>query len=84
MNSEQTDIFSKYLLVGGIDALPRMFTGTGSRTHGKPNYDGASKSEIRGIEANDVIADPLQSRFYNPDEPDHWDVDFTGVAAGYM
>lgn len=85
MNPEQREIFTKYLLVGGIDALPRMFTGSGVRQHGKAVHGDATKDEIRSMSANDVIQkDPLQSRFYNPHEPANWHVDFTGVAAGFM
>lgn len=45
----------------------------------------ADSSEMRKAEANDVInlggGDP---RFYDPMQPEHWDVDFSGVVSGFL
>jgi hypothetical protein len=86
MNSEQEKLFSRYLVLGGVDATQRQFQGTNMMT--KTELKELTKSEIRAISANDVIQrggdGKYDARFYNPDFPEHWDVDFSGVVAGYM
>ena len=86
MDSNQNDLFSQYLMLGGVDATARQFSGTSKL--GKGHTDGLTKAEIRDMEANDVIQRGLNPehapRFFNAHYPEHWDVDFTGVAAGYL
>ncbi len=45
-----------------------------------------TKAEMRTIGANDIISASasVSSRFYNPAFPEHWDVDFSGVVAGFL
>jgi hypothetical protein len=86
MNNEQDKLFSRYLLLGGVDATQRQFQGTAKMSKGEVNE--FSKSEMRDIAANDVIQrggdGKYDARFFNPSFPEHWDVDFTGVVAGYL
>lgn len=86
MSSERETLFSRYLVLGGIDATVRQFQGT--RNIGDDVLADSTKSAVREMTADDMIqrgADGNRSiRFYNPNYPDHWDVDFTGVAAGFV
>ncbi|KAH6856240.1 Argonaute complex, subunit Arb1, partial [Chaetomium sp. MPI-CAGE-AT-0009] len=86
MSPEREVLFSRYLVLGGIDATVRQFQGT--RNIGDDVLADSTKSAVREMTADDVIqrgADGNRSiRFYNPNYPDHWDVDFTGVAAGFV
>lgn len=86
MSQERETLFSRYLVLGGIDATVRQFQGT--RNIGDDVLADSTKSAVREMTADDVIqrgADGNRSiRFYNPNYPDHWNVDFTGVAAGFV
>ncbi|KAL2153536.1 hypothetical protein VTH82DRAFT_4691 [Thermothelomyces myriococcoides] len=86
LSSDREYLFSRYLLLGGIDASVRQFQST--RTIGDDILDDATKNSIREMTADDVIqrggGGSRNSRFYNPNYPEHWDVDFTGVAAGFV
>lgn len=80
MDSVRDNFFSKYLSLGGVDATVRQFQST--RRLGPDDLEDRSKSDIREITADDVIrrgGKNQDRRWYNPDFPDHWDVDFTGV-----
>ncbi len=51
------------------------------------NVEECTNAELRDIAANDVIhrgASGSNPRFYNPNEPEHWAVDFAGVVSGFM
>ncbi|KAK4234858.1 Argonaute complex, subunit Arb1 [Achaetomium macrosporum] len=86
MTSERNTLFSRYLMLGGIDATVRQFGGAQALTD--EVLEDANKATLREMTANDVIqrgADGRYNpRFYNPNDPVHWDVDFTGVAAGFV
>ncbi|KAL2169083.1 hypothetical protein VTG60DRAFT_6505 [Thermothelomyces hinnuleus] len=86
LNSDREYLFSRYLLLGGIDASVRQFQST--RTIGDDILEDATKNSIREMTADDVIQrggdGNRNPRFYNPNYPEHWDVDFTGVAAGFV
>lgn len=86
MGPEREYLFSRYLTLGGIDATIRQFQGT--RDLGKDVLEGTSKAVVREMTADDVIQRGGEGnrnpRFYNPNYPEHWDVDFTGVAAGFL
>ncbi|KAK3900526.1 Argonaute complex, subunit Arb1 [Staphylotrichum tortipilum] len=79
-------VFSRYLFLGGIDSTTRQFQGT--RNIGDDILDDATKGAVREMTADDVIqrgGDGNRNvRFYNPNYPEHWDVDFTGVTAGFL
>lgn len=77
--------FSKYLCLGGIDTTQRQFTGTAQLVKDFKE-DEYTKEEIREITANACInrdGDP-KGRFFSPSAPEHWDVDFAGVVAGFL
>lgn len=78
-------LFSRYLFLGGIDTSARQFQGTASFT--SRDLDGLDQDDIHDIGANDFVERKPgmhASRYYNPNEPEHWDIDFTGVAAGFL
>ncbi|GKT45257.1 argonaute-binding protein 1 [Colletotrichum spaethianum] len=76
--SEQT--FNKYLFLGGIDSTPRMFGGNVDA-----DFQDMSPEEKRNATAIDTVhMSGGGSRFYNDNNPDGWDVDFAGVAAGFL
>jgi hypothetical protein len=80
MDSARNNLFDKYLALGGVDTTPRMFQGIKSL-----DMAGATNSDIREMTAGDVIYRGVtNSRYYNASEPEHWDVDFSGVVAGYL
>ncbi|KAL0472161.1 Argonaute siRNA chaperone complex subunit Arb1 domain-containing protein [Neurospora intermedia] len=84
-DSTKENLFSRYLFLGGIDTTTRQFQGTASLT--SRDLDGLDKDDIRDIAANDYVERKPgmhPSRYYNPNQPEHWDVDFTGVAAGFF
>ncbi|KAK4251330.1 Argonaute complex, subunit Arb1 [Corynascus novoguineensis] len=86
LSSERELLFSRYLLLGGIDASVRQFQST--RNIGDDILQDATKSSVREMIADDVIQrggdGNRNPRFYNPNYSEHWDVDFTGVAAGFV
>jgi hypothetical protein len=86
LGPERDMLFSRYLLLGGIDTTVRQFQGTQNIT--EELLEDASKGAVREMTADDVIQrggdGNYNPRFYNPNYPDHWDVDFTGVAAGFV
>ncbi len=83
---ERDVVFSRYLFLGGIDSTTRQFQG--SRNIGDDVLDDATKGAVREMTADDVIqrgGDGNRNvRFYNPNYPEHWDVDFSGVTAGFL
>jgi len=84
MGSDRDNLFSKYLALGGVDTTVRQFQST--RKLGPEDLEDKTKSDIRQITADDVIrrgGENQDRRWYDPDHPDHWDVDFTGVAKGF-
>lgn len=80
MDNARANLFDKYLALGGIDTSPRMFQGTKSL-----DMNDASNNDIRDMTAGDVIhRGSSNSRYYNTSDDEHWDVDFSGVVAGYL
>ncbi|KAK1961402.1 argonaute siRNA chaperone complex subunit Arb1 [Colletotrichum sublineola] len=73
-------VFSKYLFLGGIDSTPRMFGG-----HVDADLQDMTPEEKRAAKAVDTVhMSGGGSRFYNDSDPVGWDVDFAGVAAGFL
>lgn len=85
MTSERSGLFGKYLALGGIDTTQRQFTGAAKLVKDW-REEGFTKDEIRGFTANDFLGhgDDPKGKFYNPAYPEHWEVDFAGVVAGYL
>lgn len=85
MKPDQAFLFSKYLSLGGIDTTQRQFTGTAK--HVKDWKDeGYTADDIREFSANEFLASDgnAKGKYYNPSFPEHWDVDFAGVVAGFL
>ncbi len=86
MNTDQNNVLSQYLLLGGVDTTTRQFQGASKLDN--ETLEGRTKAEIRDITADDVIqrggGASTNPRFFNPDYPEHWDVDFSGVVAGFL
>ena len=81
LSNVQVLLFNRYLFLGGIDTSPRMFTGTAGI-----DMKGASSAEVRAMTANDAVSRGHSGfgRFYNPAYPEHWEVDFAAVVAGFL
>ncbi|KAK3306702.1 Argonaute complex, subunit Arb1 [Chaetomium strumarium] len=86
MTPERSTLFTRYLLLGGIDATVRQFGGAQTLTD--EVLEDTNRAAVREMTANDVIQrggdDSCNPRFYNPNDAVHWDVDFTGIAAGFL
>ncbi|KAK1752259.1 Argonaute complex, subunit Arb1 [Echria macrotheca] len=86
LDNERSKAFTRYLLLGGVDATARQFTGISGLDD--EFMEERTKTDVRDMAADDVIArgeaGKWDARFYNPDYPEHWDVDFAGVAAGFF
>ncbi len=84
LTNNQNNLFNRYLFLGGIDTSPRQFTGATGMD--KDDIKNASSSEMRAMVADDVISrsSATSSRYYNPGFPEHWDVDFYGIVAGFL
>ncbi len=83
LDNDRSLLFSRYLFLGGIDSSTRMFTGTTGMDDA--DLKSATPADMLGIQANDVIVrSGNSSRFYNPNRPENWEVDFAGVAAGFL
>lgn len=85
MSPDRANLFLKYLYLGGIDTRQRQFTGTAQLVKDW-KADGYNPNEIRSYSANEFLGrgGDAKGLFYNPDAPDHWDVDFAGVVAGFL
>lgn len=85
MPQERAVLFDKYLALGGVDTSQRQFTGIANYIKDWKS-EGYTADEIRGMAANDFLSrdDDPKGKFYNPEFPEHWDVDFAGVVAGYL
>lgn len=71
------------MILGGIDTNPKAFSGQDPRA-----LKELTPAERRDATARDTVhmdtgIATQHERFYNGDR-DHWSVDFTGVAAGFM
>lgn len=80
MDNNKENLLNKYLNLGGIDTAPRMF-----QSMDTIKMDEETNDEIRGMTAGDVIhRGGANIRYYDPNDPDNWEVDFAGVAAGFL
>jgi hypothetical protein len=86
LDARRENLFSRYLTLGGVDATVRQFQG--SRNLTEDVLADATKASVREMTADDVIQrggdENNNPRFYNPNYPEHWDVDFTRVASGFL
>ncbi|CAK7270524.1 hypothetical protein SEPCBS119000_004133 [Sporothrix epigloea] len=82
LDNERTNIFNRYLRMGGIDCNPRMFNGAADFEEGET----MTKDDVRALTATDVVprAGSKTSKFYATDNAHMWTVDFSGVVAGFL
>ncbi|RYP62942.1 hypothetical protein DL771_009506 [Monosporascus sp. 5C6A] len=80
LDQEQTQMFNKYLFMGGIDSQPRQFTGMALDTEALAEAD---KDQVRTMTAVDFIGG-AGSRFYELGEDEHWEIDFESVVKGFL
>lgn len=75
-------IFTKYLILGGIEASTnKSFTGGLD----KETVENSTADEIAAITATDFIrAGTTNSRYFDPLKPEGWVVDFEGVVKGFL
>ncbi|KAK4199206.1 Argonaute complex, subunit Arb1 [Triangularia verruculosa] len=84
LDSVRNQVFSQYLMLGGIDATARQFQSADKLPDDLLRE--STKGQLRDMISDDVIqrGGGGGGRFYDPGAPEHWDVDFTGVVAGFM
>ncbi|RYP93675.1 hypothetical protein DL770_000206 [Monosporascus sp. CRB-9-2] len=80
LDQEQTQMFNKYLFMGGIDSQPRQFTGMAMDTEALAEAD---KDQVRTMTAVDFIGG-AGSRFCEFGKDEHWEIDFEGVVKGFL
>ncbi|CAK7268187.1 hypothetical protein SEPCBS57363_002967 [Sporothrix epigloea] len=82
LDNERTNLFNRYLKMGGIDCNPRMFNGAADFEEGET----MTKDEVRALTATDVVsrAGSKVSKYYATDNAHMWTVDFSGVVAGFL
>ncbi|KAK9788684.1 hypothetical protein AB5N19_10207 [Seiridium cardinale] len=79
-DSQRSFLFDKYLALGGIDSSQRMFQGLDPL-----EIKNMTNEEIRQMTARDVIHHGSAStKFYDPDEPGTWTVNFPIVVKGFL
>ncbi|TQS38829.1 hypothetical protein Golomagni_00656 [Golovinomyces magnicellulatus] len=79
LDQVRSNVFSKYLALGGIETGVKQFTGGLD----KDTLENSTAKEIAAIQATDFIrTHPQSSRFYDGSE--NWVIDFEGVAKGFF
>ncbi|KAJ0114714.1 hypothetical protein J7T55_004958 [Diaporthe amygdali] len=86
LTSDRKALFTKYLALGGVDTDQRQFTGTAKHARDMKEDDEYDADHVREVTANEVLSRGWDEvgKYYNPYYPEHWDVDFAGVVAGYL
>lgn len=78
----KANIFSKYLILGGVEATGKAFTGGALD---KETLAAATAEEIAAVQATDYIRSGVKNaKYYDPDEAEKWVVDFEGIAKGFL
>ncbi|KAI2635152.1 hypothetical protein GGS21DRAFT_96403 [Xylaria nigripes] len=80
LDVERTNMFNKYLFLGGIDSSTRQFTGM---ANDKEAMAEADREQIRSMTAIDFVGGS-GGRFFDYSESENWEVDFEAVAKGYL
>jgi hypothetical protein len=81
LNSHRANIFSKYLVLGGVDAGVKAFGGG----LGRDTLENCNAAEIEDIQATDHIRSgggPI--KFYDAGDPVNWVIDFESVVKGFL
>ncbi|RDW69330.1 hypothetical protein BP6252_08350 [Coleophoma cylindrospora] len=82
LDEKRANIFTKYLVLGGIEANnTKQFTGGLDQD----TIENSTAEEIAAIRATDFIRCNTKSlRFYDPEDPKQWVVDFEGLVKGFL
>ncbi|KIN00370.1 hypothetical protein OIDMADRAFT_164780 [Oidiodendron maius Zn] len=82
IDSTRSNILTKYLMLGGVDAsATKQFTGGLDRE----TIENSTAQEIADIQATDFIRSGHgNERFFDPSNPENWVVDFEGIAKGFF
>ncbi|CAK7205397.1 hypothetical protein SEUCBS139899_008168 [Sporothrix eucalyptigena] len=82
LDNERSNIFNRYLKLGGVDCAPRMFNGAA----GFEESETMTKDDVRALTATDVVprAASKNSKHYAADNAEFWTVDFVGVTSGFL
>ncbi|TGJ80181.1 hypothetical protein E0Z10_g8579 [Xylaria hypoxylon] len=78
LDSLRTEMFNKYLFLGGIDSSQRQFNGLDPDVMAE-----ADTEQIRTMTAVDFIGG-TSSRFYDGSNTENWKVDFEAVVKGFL
>ncbi|KAI9152167.1 Argonaute-binding protein [Paramyrothecium foliicola] len=80
LRPDQAQYFNEYLFLGGIDTSANAFAGQDLK-----ELKGLTPAQRREVLATDTVhgGSAAGERFFTGDL-DHWSVDFTGVAAGFL
>ncbi|TVY39550.1 Argonaute-binding protein, partial [Lachnellula occidentalis] len=82
LDSVRGNIFSKYLIIGGIEATGKSFTGGALD---KETLESATAEEIAAVQATDFVRSGVKNeKYYDPNEAEKWVVDFEGIAKGFF
>ncbi|CAG8982547.1 hypothetical protein HYALB_00002329 [Hymenoscyphus albidus] len=85
LDEKRANIFTKYLLLGGVDATPKAFTGGALDEETLAN---ATAEEIAAVQAIDFIRpggdDAVNAKFYDPTQEGKWVVDFEGIVKAFF
>lgn len=86
LTSDRRALFTKYLALGGVDTDQRQFTGTAKHVKDMKEDEDYDADNFREMTANEVLSREWDEvgKYYNPYYPEHWDVDFAGVVAGFL
>ncbi|EPE06750.1 argonaute sirna chaperone complex subunit arb1 [Ophiostoma piceae UAMH 11346] len=82
LDNDRTNLFNRYLSVGGIDCTPRQFNGA----MGMHETEGMTASEKKTLGATDIVSQggSALSKYYVSDNSHLWAVDFSGVVSGFF
>ncbi|PQE10219.1 Argonaute subunit Arb1 protein [Rutstroemia sp. NJR-2017a WRK4] len=79
LDSVRNNILTKYFSLGGIESGAKAFNG-GLDTD---TLENSTAAEIAAIQATDFIRTG-SSKYYDPENDEHWVVDWEGVAKGFL
>lgn len=82
LDALKANIFTKYLILGGIEATGKAFTGG---ILDNETLEHCTAEEIATLQATDFIrSGATNSKYYDPANPDDWVVDFEGISKGFF
>ncbi|KAG8167786.1 hypothetical protein KVR01_003475 [Diaporthe batatas] len=86
LTNDRRALFTKYLALGGVEIDQRQFTGTAKHAKDMREDDDYDADNFREMTANEGLSRDCDEvgRYYNPYFPQHWDVDFAGIVAGFL